>query len=63
MDKAHSDALIGKEVSNVDVGKDIAFINFTDGTNISVAHDGDKINMIYQNEQSNAVPVIGINDV
>lgn len=54
----HPDTLIGKEISNVEIGKFIAFINFTDGTNISVSHDGDRLNMIHRNEQGDVLPVV-----
>ena len=40
----------GKVVSKVEIGKNIAFINFSDGTLISVAHNGERISMMYFDE-------------
>lgn len=39
--------LEGKVVSNVEIGRDIVFIVFTDGSRISIAHDGDRINVMH----------------
>jgi len=48
-DMVKPEELVGKTISKVEIGKDMAFVNFTDGTSISVAHDGDRINMMHNN--------------
>lgn len=45
--------LVGKTIAKVEIGKDIAFIRFADGTSASVAHDGNRINMMHLDNELN----------
>ncbi len=50
---AKPEELIGKVVSNVSVGLNIAFINFTDGTSISIAAIDGRVQMMRRDPNQN----------